>query len=265
MTENQAKHSNQECTLPDSLPCGFCCTRLENLSVTKGKLEILKGINLEIHCGELTALIGPNGAGKSTMLKALLGEVTYTGRITFVNGDGSASRRPRVGYVPQKIQIDAGSPTSVLDLILAARTNIPVWLAKTWSNSLYAKNVLTKVQVEHVLNRQLGTLSGGELQRVLLALALDPIPQLLLLDEPGAGMDMTGLELFYGLVAGLRRRYDLSIVLVSHDLDVVARYADRIVFLNKTILSSGTPSEVFSDESVTKIFGEGAARHAGMV
>lgn len=265
MTQSREKCSCQECSLRDGHPCGLCSTRLEDLSVAKGKLEILKGVNLEIHCGELTALIGPNGAGKSTLLKAILGEVPHRGRISFVHGDSGSSRRPRIGYVPQKLELDPGSPTSVLDLILATRTKLPVWLAKTHKSRLHAESILARVQAEHVIDRQLGALSGGELQRVLLALALDPVPQLLLLDEPVSGIDQKGLEMFYDLVAGLRRCYDLSIVLVSHDLDVVARYADRIVFLDKTVLSSGTPREVFSDESVIKAFGEGVTRHVGLV
>lgn len=265
MTESQERCSCRECSPRDGQPCGLCCTRLEDLSVTKGKLEILKGVNLEIHCGELTALIGPNGAGKSTLLRAILGEVPHRGQISFVHGDGGSSRRPKIGYVPQKLELDASSPTSVLDLILATRTSSPVWLTKTRNGRLHAKSILSRVQVEHVIDRQLGALSGGELQRLFLALALDPIPQLLLLDEPFSGIDLKGLDLFYDLVTGLRRRYDLSIVLVSHDLDLVVQHADRIVFLNKTVLSSGTPSEVFSNESAIRAFGEGVDRHVGLV
>lgn len=255
----------QECAAQNGRPCGLCSTRLEGLSVTKGKLEILKGVDLEIHCGELTAVIGPNGAGKSTLLKAILGEVPYTGKLSFLSGEGGLTRPPRMGYVPQKLELDAGSPTSVLDLILATRVDSPVWLTKTRSGCLHAKTVLSRVQAEHLINRQLGALSGGELQRVLLALALDPIPQLLLLDEPVSGIDVKGLELFYDMVAGLRERYDMSIVLVSHDLDLVVQYADRVVFLDKTVLSAGTPNEVFANERVIKTFGEGVFRHVGMV
>lgn len=265
MTNCSEECSCQECSQRGGHPCGLCSTKLENLSVTKGKLEILKGVNLEIHCGELTALIGPNGAGKSTLLKAILGEVPYRGRLSFLHGDGGLARLPRIGYVPQKLELDAGSPTSVLDLILAVRTISPVWLTKSHQARVHARSVLAKVQAEHLIDRHLGALSGGELQRVMLALALDPIPQLLLLDEPVSGVDLKGLELFYDMVAGLRKRYDMSIVLVSHDLDLVVEYADRIVCLDKTVLSSGTPSEVFSNESVIKAFGEGVCRHVSLV
>jgi zinc transport system ATP-binding protein len=233
--------------------------------VSKGKRLILRNVNLEIRCGELTAIIGPNGAGKSTLLRAILGEVPHRGKISFVHGEGDLSRRPRIGYVPQKLELDAGSPTSVRDLILATRSNAPVWLAKTGQGRLHAESVLSRVQAAHVLDRRLGSLSGGELQRVLLALALDPLPQLLLLDEPAAGVDLKGMALFYDLVAELRRSYDLSIVLVSHDLALVAQHADRIVFLNQTVLRAGTPREVLADQGVVEAFGEGVVRHLGLV
>jgi zinc transport system ATP-binding protein len=102
----------------------------------------------------------------------------------------------------------------------------------------------------------LGALSGGELQRVLLALALDPVPDLLLMDEPVSGIDQNGLQMFYETVSDLRENYDLSIILVSHDLNLVAQYADRVVFLNnKTVESCGSPKEVFNDKKVVEIFG----------
>ena len=114
---------------------------------------------------------------------------------------------------------------------------------------------LSKVKAEHLIDRRFGALSGGELQRVLLALALDPVPNLLLLDEPGAGIDQGGLELFYNTVSELRQNYDMSIILVSHDLNLVAKYADRVILLNKTVISSGTPKQVFGDERTLKYFG----------
>jgi zinc transport system ATP-binding protein len=238
--------------------CGLCCTRIEHFGVVRNQYEILKDINLHIHCGELTALIGPNGAGKSTLLKAILGDMPHSGKLVFLDAKNRHTNRPVVGYVPQKLDLDISSPASVMDLFAAACTNRPVWCFR--SKSVYESTLASLEQVEagHLINRRLGALSGGELQRVLLALALNPLPDLLLLDEPVSGVDQNGLQLFYSMVSDLRRNYDLSIILVSHDLKLVAEFADRVVFLNnKTVESCGTPNEVFSDPKVTDLFGIG--------
>ncbi len=248
-----AEHRNQpkcegEC-------CGLCCTKIENLGVTKGPICILENVNIHIHCGELTAIIGPNGAGKSTLLKALLGDVPHTGELRYLDSRGDKSSQPLIGYVPQQLSFDPGTPTSVLDLFIAGGSNTPAWLFKPGSVKKRALEGLQKVKAEHLIDRRLGALSGGELQRVLLALALDPVPNLLLLDEPVSGIDQGGLELFYNTVSELRRNYDLSIILVSHDLELVSKYADRVIMLDRTVISSGTPEQVFKDERTRKAFG----------
>lgn len=237
---------------------GLCCTKIQNFGVIRGKTEILKDVNLHIHCGDLTAVIGTNGAGKSTLLKAMLGEISHSGEIQFLDEKNKHTGRPLIGYVPQKLDFDNSSPTSVFDLFASAYSNIPVWIYH--SKGLYKKVIksLSRVKAESLINKRLGMLSGGELQRVLLALALDPIPDILLLDEPVSGIDQNGLKLFYETVSEIRRKYDLSIMLVSHDLDLVAKYADRVVFLNnKTVECNGTPQEVFNNRSVVDTFGIG--------
>lgn len=234
--------------------CGLCCTKIEHFGVTIGNTPILTDVNLHIHCGELTAIIGPNGAGKSTLIKAILGEISHTGTISFVQPNGGPSQTPVMGYVPQSLKLDTTSPTSVLDLFLACRSHLPAWLIHSRKQVNSVRERLSRVKAEHLIDRRLGALSGGELQRVLLALALDPMPDLLLLDEPVSGIDQNGLELFYETVSELRRTYDLSIILVSHDLDMVKNYADRMVLLNKTVLSVGTPDEVLQSESFYKVF-----------
>ncbi|MGE5454938.1 MAG: metal ABC transporter ATP-binding protein [Methylocystaceae bacterium] len=231
-------------------PCGLCCTTIENFGVKRGKEIILENINLHIHCGELTAVIGPNGAGKTTLLKAILGEIPHSGSLRYLNAHGERSNRPVVGYVPQRLDFDRSSPVSVLDLFAASLSSVPVWLRVGNKLRQRAITSLKRVHAAHLVHRRLGNLSGGELQRVLLALALEPIPDLLLLDEPGAGMDETGLHMFYRLVSGLREQYDLSIILVSHDLDLVSRYANRIVYLNRTVIKTGSPAEVLMTTEV---------------
>lgn len=236
--------------------CGLCCTKIKDFGVKRSGVEVLKNVNLHIHCGDLTSIIGPNGAGKSTLLKAILGEISHTGELHFLDANNKGTTRPSIGYVPQKLDLDASSPTSVLDLFAAAHTNIPIWFSYPKKMIERVRNSLVRTQGEHLINKRLGELSGGELQRVLLALALDPIPNLLLLDEPVSGIDQNGLELFYKTVSILRKNYDLSIILVSHDLGLVAEYSDRVAFVNNhTIECCGTPQEVFTDPKVIKTFG----------
>lgn len=246
------RHSVPRC---NGKNCSFCCTRIENFNVTRGGSEILRDVNIHIHCGELTAIIGPNGAGKSTLFKAILGEIRHTGQLKFVDAGGNNSGHPVIGYVPQQLSFDTSTPCSVPDLFAACLTNVPVWLRHTSRAKNTVRTALSRVKAEHLVDRRLGDLSGGELQRVLLALALDPVPNILLLDEPVSGIDRNGIELFYHIVSELRESFDMTIILISHDLPLVARYADRVVFLDRTVVCSGTPQEVFSRPEVRNTFG----------
>lgn len=241
---------------PSRPSCGGCCTQLIDFGVTLGHTPILEHINLHVHCGELTVLIGPNGAGKTTLFRAMLGELPYHGQLQFVHADNN--RRfvsPRIGYVPQKLEIDARAPISVLDLFAGACSRQPLWLGHSRAIRDRAGAMLAAVEAGPLLDQRLGELSCGQLQRVLLALALTPVPDLLLLDEPVAGVDPAGTEMFYRTVSGLRRNYDLSILLVSHDLAAAARVADRMIFLNRTILCDGAPAEVLACRPVQEAFG----------
>lgn len=224
--------------------CGLCVTQVSHFSVNiRGKC-ILDDINLRIHCGQLTALVGPNGAGKSTLFKAILGEVAHEGKLQFLDSDGNRSARPRIGYVPQRLNFDLNSPITVKDLFVGALGHMPALLGGSRRTISIAQQALDRVEAEHLINRRLGALSGGELQRILLALALEPVPDLLLLDEPISGVDFKGMQCFYQIVSELRQQYDLSVILVSHDLNAVADYADRVVLLNRVILCDGPPQEV---------------------
>ena len=245
--------SNQKMSL-NNKTCNLCCTKIINFGVTKGSTKILRNVNMHFHCGDLTAIIGPNGAGKSTLLKAILGEVKHSGELHFMDSSNLHTGHPIIGYVPQQLEFDKGTPTSVLDLFTVCKSNMPVWFMKSKKIRAQVEKNLSIVQAENLIDKKLGNLSGGELQRVLLALALDPMPNLLLLDEPVSGIDQNGLQLFYETLSKLRNEFDLSIILVSHDLDLVAEFADRVVLLDKTVLYSGTPEEVFASKQITKIF-----------
>ena len=236
--------------------CGGCCTQLKHFGVQLGDANVLEEINLHVHCGELTAIIGPNGAGKTTLLRALLGEVPFQGGLQFVHsGSNQQFGRPRVGYVPQRMDLDFSAPATVSDLFASVSQRRPLWLGLGARQREEALCALGMVEAQPLLGRNLGALSGGELQRVLLALALHPMPDLLLLDEPVSGVDQAGIELFYRMVSELRRHLDLSILLVSHDLAAVARVADRMIFLNRRVLADGTPAEVLASPLVKQVFG----------
>ena len=157
--------------------------------------------------------------------------------------------------MPQYLRFDVSAPTSVQDIFCACLTRRPVWLFPAGKLRARIEKSLARVHAEHLIDRRLGALSGGELQRVLLALALDPMPDLLLLDEPVSGVDQNGLELFYEIVADLREKEDMAIILISHDLNMVAKHADQVVLLNKGVICSGTPEEVFADARTKHIFG----------
>jgi len=233
---------------------GLCCTKITDLSVTFGSEVILDHVCLHFHCGELTAIIGPNGAGKSTLLKALIGIVPYSGSLSYLDAKESRTHRPRFGYVPQDFQFDKDSPVSVLDFLVAARYRFPVWFHIKDSARDRTIAALKIVQASHLLHKRLGILSGGELQRVLLALALDPIPNILLLDEPMNGVDQDGIILFYQIVSDLIKEYDLSVLLVSHDLKSVRQIADRVVLLNKKVLMEDAPENVFQSQTYYSVF-----------
>ena len=177
------------------LHCGFCCTKIKNISVTLGKKQILKNVNIHIHCGHLTVLIGRNGAGKSTLLRAILGEVKHTGEITFKNKDADGAKI-RIGYVPQKLNVE-NSPMTVYDMIASYTSNKPVFLYKSKNVYENIKKHLKDFGAQELIDSKVNRLSGGELQRVLLAMATMPYPDLLILDEPVSGIDKNGKEQFY--------------------------------------------------------------------
>lgn len=233
--------------------CEHCCTKIENLNVNFGKTSVLLGINLHLNCREILAVIGPNGAGKTTLLRAVIGEIPSSGEIIFLV-KASPGRRPRIGYVPQKINFDLDSPISVLDLVTTTITNNPIWLGIKKRVREKVENILKKVACEKLIDKRIGTLSGGELQRILLAMAMTPVPDLLLLDEPISAVDVKGISLFYEIVNSLKKQYDISIIMATHNLTGIVPYADRMILLNRTIIAEGTPKEVLADKKMLDAF-----------
>lgn len=234
--------------------CGHsCCLRVENMSVTIGSDTILKDVNLHVHCGEMVALIGPNGAGKSTFLKAILGQRDFSGVIAF-SEPGQRSHKPRIGYVPQSPAFDPGEPLSVADLFSCCMSRRPAFLGLSDSTRKLAIECLDRVHGIDLIDKRVGTLSGGELQRVLLALALEPMPNILILDEPLSGVDVEGMETLMDMLDEIRKEYDLSILMTTHDFSVLPRYADQVVLIDRGIRIKGTPAEVLSSDAFRETF-----------
>ena len=234
--------------------CGHsCCLRIENLSVTIGSDKILQNVNLHVHCGQMVALIGPNGAGKSTLLKALLGEREFDGNIIF-SAPGSRRAKARIGYVPQSPNFDPGDPVSVADLFTCCLSRRPAFLGASKSDRELILECLDRVHGEDLIDKRVGTLSGGELQRVLLALALEPMPNILILDEPLSGVDIEGQTGLMDMLDEIRHEYDLSILMTTHDFSMLGRYADRVVLIDHEIKCQGTPEEVLDSPQFRAAF-----------
>ncbi len=236
--------------------CGLHCTKINNISVKIGKDVILKNVSIHIHCGELTVIIGRNGAGKSTLLKAILGEIEHTGNITFVDKKDNVTKKIKIGYVPQSINVERHMPTTVYDLFASCITHIPVFLKKDKKIYNEIKEHLRIFGAENLIDKSIGDLSGGELQRVLIAIATKPTPNLLILDEPISGIDRNGIQEFYNIISKLKAEYDMSIILVSHDLELAKKYADKVILLDKEVIKEGTPNEVFNSLEFRNRFGE---------
>ncbi len=237
-------------------PCGLHCIKVKDLGVVIGGQVILKDINLHIHCGTLTAIIGKNGAGKSTLIKAMLNDISHTGEIEFKDRENGHMQKLRIGYVPQNLNIEKHTPVSVYDMIASYQSNCPVFVRKNRRLYEQIRESLCVFEAETLIDKQVCNLSGGELQRVLLSMAVMDEPNLLLLDEPVSGIDQNGMELFYKRIEYLKEHFDLAVILISHDLGYVKKYADHVVLLDERILAQGSAGEVYSSEAFRKTFAE---------
>ena len=234
--------------------CGHsCCLRVQNLSVKIGSETILEDINMHVHCSEIVAIIGPNGAGKSTLLKSILGQREHAGIISF-SVPGQRNRQAKIGYVPQSPAFDPGDPITVADLFACCMSKRPAFfgISKTMRTNILT--CLSRVQGEDLIDKRVGTLSGGELQRVLLALALEPLPNVLILDEPLSGVDVEGMESLMEMLDEIRQTYDLSVVMTTHDFGMLPRFADQVYLLDKSVICSGTPVKVLNSDEFQQVF-----------
>jgi zinc transport system ATP-binding protein len=215
---------------------------IRDLEVARDGRRAIHGVGLDVAPASIHLLVGPNGAGKSSLLAALLGLVEFGGTIRF-HWRGSE----RIGYVPQAFAVDRTLPLTVGEFLALSRQQRPVALGLGAAMRARVESLLGRVGLRGFSKRLLGALSGGELQKVLLANALDPAPELLLLDEPSSGLDETSVRDFEAVVAGLQQA-GTSVLMVSHDLGQVRRIADRVTLLDRTVRRTGTPAEVLADD-----------------
>lgn len=241
--------------------CGLHCIKVNDLTVRAGEQTIIDRVNLHIHCGKVTAIIGRNGAGKTTLIRAILGEIKHSGNIEFMDLKDRTMEKLKVGYVPQYVNIEKNTPMSVYDLFAGYISNSPVFFRKNKKVYETIKKQLKIFDAEELIDKRACDLSGGELQRVLLAIAVTPVPNLLLLDEPVSGIDRKGMELFYENIQKLKNNFDLAMIVISHDFEFVSKYADHVILLDRTILKEGTFEEVIGCEDFKRVFGGGAYGH----
>jgi len=224
---------------------------VKKLSVSFGKSVILNELSFDVFKGEAMAIIGPNGSGKSVLLRTLLGLVHHKGEIIW-------APNIKIGYVPQRLDIEEEFPLTVKEFLQFKAGN-------------YAEiiEVLEKVGIKtgethehhlehHILNQRLGVLSGGEFQRVIIARALIGRPDVLLFDEPTSGVDISGEQTIYNLLFRLQKEIGLTVILVSHDLNVVYKYANNVLCLNKEQVCFGRPDVVLTPEELKSLYGGGA-------
>ena len=221
---------------------------VENLSVSFDGNNVLENINFVVSKGDVMAVVGPNGSGKSVMFRALLGLIPHSGKITWQSNI-------KIGYAPQKLAIDRGLPMTVKEFLgLKARTKAEILTSLEWVGIDVSQEHEHHLE-HHILNRRIGFLSGGEFQRVLIAWALLGEPNVLLFDEPTAGIDIGGEETIYNLLRELQEKKGLTIILISHDLNIVYKYANNVLCINKQQLCFGEPHQVLNPEELVSLYG----------
>ncbi len=221
---------------------------VHNLEVKFNNHKVLDNISFDVARDSTLAIIGPNGAGKSTLFKAILGLVPYTGEITW-------AKDIRIGYVPQKLYVGKDIPLTVREFLSFKDKN-----RLHISEALASVGLGSERQETHrgsrLLKTKMGSLSGGELQRVLIAFALLGDPQVLLFDEPTSGIDISGEETIYSLINRLQADKDLTIIFISHELEIVYKYAANVLCLNKEKVCFGPPKDAIDKESLQAMYGD---------
>ncbi|MEK9195563.1 MAG: metal ABC transporter ATP-binding protein [Patescibacteria group bacterium] len=225
---------------------------VDNLSVRLDHEKILDGISFDVKQGEALAIIGPNGAGKTILFRTLLGLVPHDGRIEWKQG-------VRIGYVPQKFFVEKSFPITVQEFFLLKSSRF--WMPEQ-KFIAHLQHELSLVGLsKDILAKPLNELSGGQLQRILISWAMLNHPEVLLFDEPTAGIDVGAEETIYTILHKLQSDRGTTVLLISHDLNIVYRYADKVLCVNKTMICHGKPEDVLNPKELVQIYGEGGFYH----
>lgn len=228
---------------PEETPPRAPLLTMEAVEVARGGRTVLTDVSFAIARGEIVTVVGPNGGGKTSLIRTVVGDLRpVRGRVT-------TAPSLRIGYMPQRLGIDRTFPLSVARFVSLAEG----------ADRATARAALEQAGATALASRQLAALSGGELQRALLARALARRPDLLVLDEPTQGLDHAGAAAFYRLIADIRRRDGASVLLVSHDLHVVMSATDRVICVNGHICCQGAPDAIHADPEYRRLFGADAA------
>ncbi len=221
--------------------------KIENLSVKYGAIEALRDLNFNILKGEFVGIVGPNGGGKSTLLKSIIKLVKpYKGSIKYCNNNPNLKKsKMRIGYVPQISDINRIFPITVKEVVLTAKLPLrkSYFHRYTEEDIKDVEEILAKVNIEDIAERQISDLSGGEFQKMLIARALALNPQVLLLDEPTAMVDAKSQKQIYNLIKRISN--EITIILVTHHVQDMIRYADKLIYLEKNIIAEGDPEDVY--------------------
>ncbi len=218
---------------------------VEHLGVGRRGDWRLEDVSLQVARGSLHVVVGPNGAGKSTLLSAVLGLIPFNGRI-MLNWNGSGA----IGYLPQNFAVDPTLPVTVADFLALTRQRRPVCLGLSRKTHETVTRLLERVGLPHLGMRPLAALSGGELRRVLLAHALDPEPELLILDEPTTGLDESAGRWLEESLATIASAGATTVLMVSHDLEQVRRIASRVTVLDRQVIADGPAADVLATSSI---------------
>ncbi|MEK7074523.1 MAG: metal ABC transporter ATP-binding protein [Patescibacteria group bacterium] len=225
---------------------------VDNLSIRLDHETILNGISFDVEQGEALAIIGPNGAGKTVLFRALLGLMPYRGVVEWKKG-------VRIGYVPQKFFVDKSFPITVLEFFLLKSRGF--WMPKP-AFLAHLQHELSLVGLsKDILVKPVSELSGGQLQRILISWAMVNHPDVLLFDEPTAGIDVGAEETIYTILHKLQNDRGTTVLLISHDLNIVYRYANKVLCVNKTMICHGKPKDILNPEELAHIYGEGGFYH----
>lgn len=225
--------------------------RVENLTVQFNGQKAVEDVGFSLKRGDVLAVVGPNGSGKSVLFRALLGLVPYSGKITWQKGI-------KIGYVPQKLAIEKGFPLTAGEFMTIRGSRLKHEIEKVLEEiGLHKKNK----NYGWLLNKKLGQLSSGQFQRLLIANSLTGRPDVLLFDEPTAGIDIAGEETIYELLRKLQSSNDLTVIVISHDLNTIHDFTDLVLCLNRKQVCFGRPHDVLDHRLLHHLYGEEIERH----